>query len=235
MTTRPAPSTRTPAQIADTIRAGLREHAQPDKAEAMQAYLKSDLPCLGTYTANRNRVVKNALSDVDLDRPTWEAIIDDLWTDPAHREERHAAIDVILHRSAKPWRDTTALSLMRELIIDGAWWDLVDGIGKAVNDVVDRHRPAATPVIRAWATDADLWVRRSAIIAQLRSKDATDLDLLAHAIDANVDDEDFFIRKAIGWALRQHARVDADWVRAFVDARRDRLSKLSVREATKHL
>ena len=90
-----------------------------------------------------------------------------------------------------------------------------------------------------WATGDDLWLRRISIICQLQRKTSTDLELLGHAIDSNLEGSqhgsEFFIRKAIGWALRQHARVDPDWVKAFVKTRGPRLSGLSRREALKHL
>jgi 3-methyladenine DNA glycosylase AlkD len=89
-------------------------------------------------------------------------------------------------------------------------------------------------VMRQWATDPDPWLRRTAIICQLRSKEATDVSLLQEAIEASLKDDGFFLRKGIGWALRQHARTDPLWVREFVDAHPD-LSPLSRREALKHL
>ena len=98
-----------------------------------------------------------------------------------------------------------------------------------------RHRPQVTPRVRAWATSSDVWLRRTSVICQLPHGADTDLDLLHHAIEANADDPSFWLRKAIGWALRQHARTDPDWVRAELDRLGDRLSPLSVREATKHL
>jgi hypothetical protein avisC_05844 len=88
--------------------------------------------------------------------------------------------------------------------------------------------------MRVWATDPDMWVRRSAIICQLQHKADTDLDLLTGVIEANQEDSEFFIRKAIGWALRDYARTDGDWVRAFVQGHPD-LSPLSRREDLKHL
>ena len=118
----------------------------------------------------------------------------------------------------------------------GAWWDVVDDVAThLVGDVLSHHRPAATPVIRAWATGEDLWLRRTAVICQVGHKADTDVELLRLAIEANVDDPSFWLRKAIGWALRQHARTDPDWVRAEVDRLGDRLSGLSRREALKHL
>jgi len=91
------------------------------------------------------------------------------------------------------------------------------------------------PLIRGWSKDPDRWLRRSSIICQLRFKERTDVELLTEVIDANLADREFFVRKAIGWALRQYARTDPDWVRAFVLARDGSLSPLSRREAMKHL
>ena len=84
-------------------------------------------------------------------------------------------------------------------------------------------------------TDEDRWLRRTSVICQVAAKDSTDVALLELACEVNLDDGDFFLRKAIGWALRQHARTDPDWVRAFVAAHGDRISGLSRREALKHL
>ncbi len=96
------------------------------------------------------------------------------------------------------------------------------------------HPAELTPVLRDWAVATDRWLRRTSIICQLGAKERTDLALLTEAIEANVDDRDFFLRKGIGWALRQYARTDPAWVRTFVDAHPD-LSALSRREALKHL
>ncbi len=85
-------------------------------------------------------------------------------------------------------------------------------------------------MLRGWATDPDRWLRRTAVICQLSARAGTDLDLLTDAIEANVDDPDFFLRKGIGWALRQYARDDPEWVRTFV-ANHPELSPLSRREA----
>jgi 3-methyladenine DNA glycosylase AlkD len=123
----------------------------------------------------------------------------------------------------------------------GAWWDVVDEIAShLVGQVLLDHRAATTPVMDDWAVDADsLWVRRTAMLAQLRHADRTDTDLLARVLTANLDDtaygREFFVRKALGWALRQHARTDPVWVRTFVRTHADRLSGLSRREALKHL
>ena len=96
-------------------------------------------------------------------------------------------------------------------------------------------RKERTPTLREWTTDKDRWKRRTSIIVQLKHKDETDLQLLAYAIEQNLDDKDFFLRKAIGWALRQYARTDPAWVESFVASHYERLSNLSRREALRNL
>jgi len=169
-------------------------------------------------------------------REQWEATVRTLWDEATHREEWYAAIALARHRRAGDWLDAASLGLWRHLVVTGAWWDVVDEVAShLVGDVLAAHRAAATPTVHAWATEDDLWLRRTAVISQINHKADTDLDLLRHAIEANVADASFWLRKAIGWALRQHARTDPDWVRAEVDRLGDRLSGLSRREALKHL
>ena len=113
-------------------------------------------------------------------------------------------------------------------MVTGAWWDHVDEVAShLVGGVLAGHRDDVTPVMRAWAVDDDLWVRRTSVLCQLNHPTDTDVDLLRDVVEANVDDRSFWLRKAIGWALRQHARVDPAWVRAYVDSLGDRLSGLS--------
>jgi 3-methyladenine DNA glycosylase AlkD len=128
------------------------------------------------------------------------------------------------------------LDLYRHLIVTGAWWDHVDEIAShLVGGVLASHRAAVTPVVRHWAVDGDPWLRRTSVICQLRHGADTDLDLLRQAIEANVADTSFWLRQAIGWALRQQAKTNPEWVRAEVDRLGGRLSGLSRREALKHL
>ena len=126
--------------------------------------------------------------------------------------------------------------MYRDLIVTGAWWDLVDEAAtKLVGTSLRKDPGLVTPTMRRWATDHDMWLRRSAIICQLGFGVVTDVGLLVDVCSANRGDREFFIRKAIGWALRDYARTDPDWVRAFVDDHRSDMSPLSVREAMKHL
>jgi 3-methyladenine DNA glycosylase AlkD len=122
------------------------------------------------------------------------------------------------------------------MISTGAWWDLVDELASSrVGRILLAHNEVETPRMRSWAMSDDLWLRRSAIISQLTFAQCTDTALLLECIEPNLADGSFWIRKAIGWALRQYARTDPQWVRATVAGFGDRMSGLSRREAMKHL
>ena len=229
--------------LVDAVRTALARGGDPERAAGQQAYMKSSMPYRGLTSPELRALLRPVLADPALapsSRERWEADVRGLWDDAAYREERYAAIALTGHRVARTWQDPSALGLYRHLVETGAWWDYVDVVAAdRVGPILLRHRAIVTPLLREYAVDAHLWVRRTAILAQLKHRDATDLDLLAEVLDANLEDSlhgrEFFIRKAVGWALRQHARTDPDWVRDYVATRGPALSGLSRREALKHL
>ncbi len=125
--------------------------------------------------------------------------------------------------------------MYEELIVTGAWWDLVDWVASHRVGPLVRAHPRLKRTMRAWARDRDLWKRRTAIIHQLGFKAETDTGLLVAAIEPSLDRKEFFLRKAIGWALREYAKTDPAWVVAYVEEHRERLSPLSQREALKNV
>lgn len=228
------------APLVAAIRSALASAACPANAEPMQRYMKSALPFHGVKSDALRRLIRPLVAAHPLrDRVAWEAAIRTLYDEASFREERYAAIEIAAHRLYRRYRDADALDLWAHLITTGAWWDLVDAVTALVDDALRADPDAVRPVVLRWSTADDLWLRRSAIISQLRGKADTDTDLLTTVIDANVAGtpfgSEFFIRKAIGWALRQYARTDPAWVLAFVAERGDLLSGLTRREALKHL
>lgn len=219
------------------VRTALADAADPAKAAPMQAYTKSTMPYLGVPKPIRARALRNVFAEhVITDRTAWESTVRALWHGATHREERYASIDLTGHRAYRPFQDIATLDLYRELIVDGAWWDYVDEIAsRRVGPILLADRAGVAPVIRAWSTTSDRWLRRTSIICQLSFKADADLVLLTDVIEPNLGDPDFFLRKAIGWALRQYAWSDPEWVRAYVTAHESRLSPLSRREALKNL
>ncbi len=217
-------------------RSGLAALGDPRKAPEMQRYMKSELPYRGVASPERKAFTKDLFAAHPLPDETalrTAALI--LWREAGYREERYVAIDLTGHRAYRAWQTPALLPVYEEMIVTGAWWDYVDEIAnRRIGPLLRDHPGELTPVMRAWATDEDRWKRRTSIICQLGFKEATDTALLAEAIEANLGDRDFFLRKGIGWALRQFARTEPGWVRAFVDDHPG-LSPLSVREALKHL
>ncbi len=223
------------------VRASLAAAGDRGRAQGQQRYMRSSMPFHGVRSPELRRIVGPVLrAHPPADRAMWEATVRELWDGATHREERYAALAVAQHPSARAWQDEEALGLYRHLVVTGAWWDVVDETAtRLVGPVLLAHRTEVTPLMDAWAVADDLWLRRTAVLSQLKHKDATDTALLERCVVANLEGSafghEFFVRKAIGWALRQHARTDPEWVVALVASLGDRLSGLSRREALKHL
>lgn len=221
-----------PATLVAAVRAALRAAADPGRAPGMQAYMKSAQPFLGVPVPEVRRLtLALGRAQPPASVPELRAAATALWQGATHREERYAAVALTGLPPARGALDL--LPLYEEVITTGAWWDHVDGVAPRIRDLLLTHPATMGPVLRDWARSSDRWLRRSAVIAQLGAKDRTDTELLAEVIEVNAADPEFFVRKAIGWALRDFARTDLDWVRRFLAEHT--LSPLSRREAARHL
>jgi 3-methyladenine DNA glycosylase AlkD len=225
------------AELLQAVRAGLRAVAEPQRAPAMQAYMKSEMPYVGVRAGPSRLVFKQVFAELDLTpAERWRELVLELWRGAEFREERYAAIALCGDPRARPHQVPAALSLYEEMIVTGAWWDYVDSLAShRVGGLLRLHPSAIRPEMLAWSRDRDMWKRRSSIICQLRFNADTDLELLAACIQPSLASKEFFLRKAIGWALRQYAWVDPDWVVGYVDSHAAQLSPLSRREALKNV
>lgn len=216
------------------IRDRLYAEADPERAKATQAYMKSSMPSLGVRVPTVRRMVLTTAKELPFGSAA--ELRDDvrlLWREATWREERYAAIDLTSLKFVA--KDLEMLPLYEEIIRTGAWWDFADGVSDRICALLQHHRRTLTPLLKKWSSDPDFWIRRAAITSQLKAKSATDQELLSSVLDANLANREFFIRKAIGWALRDYAKTDPPWVRDYVETRRAGLSQLSLREAMKHL
>lgn len=220
----------TAADLVQSIRSALREEADPELAPTQQAYMKSALPFLGVRVP-RVRAVTRGLAREVTEAAVLRGTALVLWREAAYREERYAASALMALRPVRARLDM--LDVHEEMIRTGAWWDHVDEVSHRLTETLDAHPAEMAPLLRAWSRDDDFWVRRASIISQLGRRDATDRELLATVIEPNLADAEFFIRKAIGRALRELGKTDPAWVRAFVESHE--LSPLSRREALKLL
>lgn len=220
-----------------SLRKILRAAGDPRKAHAMQAYMKSTMPHHGVATPQLRRILKAYFADQPFpSAAAWQAQVLDLWRSARYREERYAALHLAGDPRARPFQTPAAMRLYEELIVTGAWWDCVDDIASHRVGPILRDYPV--PMRRkmlAWSRSKDMWKRRTAIICQLGFKAETDLPLLYACIEPALDSKEFFLRKAIGWALRQYAWTDPAEIRRYVRRNRSRLSPLSCREALKNI
>jgi 3-methyladenine DNA glycosylase AlkD len=202
----------------------------------MQAYMKSSMPYRGVAMP----VVRAQTRHLAAERPftRTQALRDtalELWRNAEFREERYAATELTGTALARRLQSPDLLGLYREMIVTGAWWDLVDPISQRVGVLLLGWPEQIRPAVQVWTVDEDRWLRRASVICQLKARDQTDVALLTDAIRASVTDRDFFLRKAIGWALRAYAVTDPGWVQDFVHTHENELSPLSKREALRHL
>ena len=216
------------------IRAQLRVAADPVRGAAAQAYMKSSTPSLGVRVPEVRKTVNAAAAAHPFDTSEeLRSTVLALWREAQYREERYAAIDLTGLRSVAG--DLRMLPVYEEIIRTGSTWDYVDGVAHRIGALLQTHREEMTGVLLQWGTDRDFWFRRASITAQLGAKSWTDTGLLSAVIEANLADNEFFVRKAIGWALREFAKTDPGWVLGFVALKGHALSPLSRREALKNL
>lgn len=198
----------------------------------MQAYMKSAMPYAGVPMPELRRIVRE-LYPARTWKPgfeEWRDTVLALWANARYHEERYAAISLAARR-----KELDALPVIERMIVEGAWWDYVDALAKQVAVLLRNHPDELKPLLREWAHDESIWKRRVAIISQLGFKRDTDLELLYDTIEPNLEEESFWLRKAIGWALRDLSWHDKDEVARYVRANEHRLSPLSRREGMKNI
>jgi len=203
----------------------------------MQAYMKSAMPYCGVPTVPLRELCREVFAEPRLGTfAAWRDTVLALWRDATYREERYAAIELSGHRFYRDFQILDALPMYEEMIVTGAWWDYVDVIAiHRLGGLLRRFPRPMTRTVRGWARGADLWKRRSAILCQLSFKTDTDLALLYECIERAMEEREFFLRKAIGWALREYAKTDPSEVRRYVRQHAKRLSPLSQREALRRI
>jgi 3-methyladenine DNA glycosylase AlkD len=213
----------------------LAAHAKPEDAFFMAKYMKNHFSFLGIKTPLRVQLWKqflaehenNLFSDTEIVYQTvWE-----LWAMP-ERELQYCAID-LLEKTKKNWTEDI-IFFFEQLLITKSWWDSVDSIsGNLIGVYFLRFPNQIRPITEGWMASNNRWLQRVCLIFQLKYKEKTDVKLLFNYIHQLSFSKEFFIQKAIGWALRQYARTDADAIIAFVEVAS--LAPLSKREALKHL
>ncbi|MCL2654406.1 MAG: DNA alkylation repair protein [Coriobacteriia bacterium] len=205
--------------------------ADAEQAVAMSAYMRDQFPYLGIKTPCRRALAKDFLKAarkaVEVD---W-GFIDACWARD-EREFQYLALDY-LHVMEKVLTPKD-IPRIKRLATTKSWWDTVDSLDTIVGNIALSY-PEVNKTLLAWSVDDNFWLRRLAIDHQLLRKERTDTELLSRILVNNLGQTEFFITKAIGWALRAYSKIDPEWVGAFIDAHRDQMAPLSIREASKYL
>lgn len=199
--------------------------------------MKSEMPFYGVPAPAQKRLWREVFAAHPLKTSAeWQRVVLGLWRPASFREERYAAVGLASDPRYLSYRTPDVIPMLEEMIVTGAWWDYVDALAShPLGDVLVSRPPRVARLMRRWAKDGNMWKRRAAILCQIRRRGETDLTLLYDCIEPNLDDREFFIRKAIGWALRSYAWTDPREIMRYVKTNRKRLSPLSVREATKNI
>jgi len=216
------------------VQSALAARANPEKAAGMQAYMKTDMRFYGVQKPGRTEIFRHLKRTFPpTDREEYEALATALWELP-QREEKYLAQAVAVGFGHFIVPDS--LPLYERFIVEGAWWDFVDETAThMIRELILAFPTETWPLVDTWISHENMWKRRTAIICQVGAKERTDTGRLFRYCEERAHETEFFIRKAIGWALREHARTDPEAVAAFAADHREKLSGLSFREATKHI
>jgi len=228
-----------------SLRVELIAASDPDRAAQQQAYMKSEMPYHGVTAPKVAAICKEVFAPLAFaKREAWEKEVRAIWDGAKLREERYCAIALTGIKQARPFQTPQAMPLYEKMIVEGAWWDLVDEIAtNRVGAIFRAYPKPMRPMMLRWAKGKasrgpsdreDMWKARTAILVQCRSREETDAKFLYACIEPSIASKEFFLRKAIGWALREYAHYDMAEVKRYVKKNEARLSGLSKREALKH-
>jgi len=229
------PQQYTPLQAALTR--VFTNQANPQRAAQQQAYMKTTQPFAGLTAPELRTALKKIFEDYLPDSESaWRREVLGLWRNAPVREQQHAAIALAIHKPCRAWLTTNHWDMLDEMITSGAWWDFIDALAPNHHAWLLAKEPETVkPLLRSYACDDNMWRRRVAILCQLKTKGATDEALLFGCIKKSLDHEAFFVRKAMGWALRAHSRTNPNAVVDFIERYANRLSPLTKREGLKLL
>lgn len=220
------------AKVARGIHAGLRQAGEPDRAAAEKRYLKSDLEFLGCTLREMRRLAKETAKDDQLEHDDLLALVQELWSKSVFERRMTAVVLLELHGSELV---ATDLPMIETLIRESKTWALVDGLAAdVVSKIALRHRIKQR--LDRWSVDDDFWIRRSSLLAELRPlKAGAPFQPFADRADAMLDETEFFIRKAIGWVLREMSKKRPQEVYEWMAPRTHRASGVTMREVVKYL
>ena len=220
--------------LVDKVGRELRKNADPERSQPMKKYMRDKFEFFGLGSPLRRSVCKEFLQQ-KLSPQETRKFVALLWAKP-EREFQYFAVDYLEKHMDISAEFEANIECVKDLIISKSWWDTVDTLAsKIVGGLVGKHRDVGKNVMEEWIDHENMWLRRTAILHQLSYKEETDEEVLFRFCSLRAGEEEFFIRKAIGWALRQYAWTSSSSVKKYLLKHKKELSSLSFKEAAKHL
>lgn len=210
------------------------QHADPERAAQKQAYMKSTMPFWGLVKPAIKTIAQPIITAYKpATNEEYRSAVDHLFANATHREEWYAAI--LYARAHKKYISADNCDLFISIVLKTQWWDIVDETAvHLVGKSLCAH-PHLASRLKNWIHHENMWVRRTALLTQLQYKKDTDFQLLAQLITCVHHEKEFFIRKAIGWVLREYSKTNPKAVADFISLHKNTLSQLSIREGSKYI
>ena len=209
----------------------LEENRNELLAESMSKYMQDKFRFLGVRGATRTEIYKKYFPDARKTKTIDWDFVENCW----NKEEREFQYAVVYYLKAmQKFLKREDISRLKYLIVTKSWWDTVDLLAKVVGSLIIRIK-GYDQIMLEWSKDSNIWLRRVAILYQLSLKDKVDKQVLDKILVNNLGDSEFFINKAVGWALRDYSKYNPEWVREFIKKNKENMANLSIREASKYI
>ena len=207
------------------------QHKNEEQARQMSKYMLNKFEYIGIKTPERRKIFKNFFKEYkNEEKIDWE-FVNKCWENK-YREFQYVAADYLKNKKDKLTIDD--IPNLKQLILKKSWWDTIDNLDMTIGALALKDSNM-NKILLEWSIDENIWLRRIAIDHQLLRKEKTNTELLEKILKNNLGQTEFFINKAIGWALRDYSKTNPEWVKNFIEKNKEKMAKLSIKEASKYL
>ena len=207
------------------------QHKNEEQAQKMSKYMLNKFEYIGIKTPERRKIFKNSFKEYkNKEKIDWE-FVNKCWENK-YREFQYVAADYLKNMKDKLTIDD--IPKLKQLVLEKSWWDTIDNLDMTIGALALKDSNV-NKILLEWSLDENIWLRRIAINHQLLRKEKTNAELLEKILKNNLGQTEFFINKAIGWALRDYSKISPEWVKNFIEENKENMAKLSIKEASKYL
>lgn len=207
------------------------QHKNEEQARQMSKYMLNKFEYIGIKTPERRKIFKNFFKEYKNEEKIHWEFVNKCWENK-YREFQYIAADYLKNMKDKLTRDD--IPKLKQLILKKSWWDTIDNLDMTIGALALKDSNM-NKILLEWSIDENIWLRRIVIDHQLLRKEKTNTELLEKILKNNLGQAEFFINKAIGWALRDYSKTNPEWVKNFIEKNKEKMAKLSIKEASKYL